>query len=62
MPPDAARRLDTLAWLRKAEGDLRLARIDLTAEPPSLPEATDALALAREAHAAVLAAVDERLF
>lgn len=136
MQPDAARRADTLAWLRKAEGDLRAASVDLAADPPllddalfhcqqavekalkglltwhdvpfrkthsleelgrqvvalhgdlrpmvdrasllseyawkfrypgevdapSLAEATDALALAREAHAAVLAAVGERLF
>jgi hypothetical protein len=98
MQPDAARRADTLAWLRKAEGDLRAATVDLGAEPPlvddalfhcqqavekalkgfseyawkfrypgevdspSIAEATEALALAREAHAAVLATLGERLF
>jgi HEPN domain-containing protein len=136
MQPDAARRADTLAWLRKAEGDLRAAAVDLGADPPlvddalfhcqqavekalkglltwhdvpfrkthsleelgrqvvalhgelrpladrasllseyawkfrypgevdspSIAEATEALALAREAHAAVLATLGERLF
>lgn len=136
MQPDGARRADTLAWLRKAEGDLRAAAVDLDADPPlvddalfhcqqavekalkalltwhdvpfrkthsleelgrqavalhgelrdladrasllseyawkfrypgevdapSLAEATDALALAREAHAAVVGALGERHF
>jgi HEPN domain-containing protein len=39
MQPDAVRRADTLAWLRKAEGDLRAAAVDLGADPPLVDDA-----------------------
>ena len=39
MQPDAARRADTHAWLRKADGDLRAAAVDLAADPPLVDDA-----------------------
>ncbi len=39
MQPDAARLADTRAWLRKAEGDLRAAAVDLAADPPLVEDA-----------------------
>lgn len=50
MQPDAARRADTLAWLREAEGDLRAAAVDPGADPPlvddALPEGATVAVLA----------------